>query len=69
VVTVVIGPPLRPMSGHEGEGTPAAAMHWVVVTVELVAPTELVLFTTDTLQVTCSPPLPVPPPGKSGGLH
>ena len=30
------------LSGQEGYTTPAAARHWVVVTVELVAPDELV---------------------------
>jgi hypothetical protein len=39
-------------SGQDGNGTPAAAKHALVVTVELVAPVEDVVFTTVTVQVT-----------------
>lgn len=45
--------------------TPAAAKHAVMVTVELVAPAEVIVFTTVTLHVT-SYPAPVE---KEGGLH
>lgn len=70
VVTVVVGPPLVPISTQEGNGTPAALMHSLVVTVELVAPVDVVLFTTVTEQVTCSPAAAGRvAPGKSGGLH
>jgi hypothetical protein len=48
-VALVTGPRF---SGHEGNGTPAAAKHALVVTVELVAPVALVVFTTVTVQVT-----------------
>jgi hypothetical protein len=48
-VVLVIGPEF---SGQEGNGTPAAAKHALVVTVELVAPVEVVVFTTVTVQVT-----------------
>jgi hypothetical protein len=48
-VVLVIGPEF---SGHEGNGTPAAARHALMVTVELVAPVEVVVFTTVTVQVT-----------------
>jgi len=61
-VLLVIGPEFR---GQEGYGTPAAARHALVVTVELVAPVEEVLFTTVTVQVTWNPAVV----GKSGGLH
>jgi hypothetical protein len=46
---LVTGPEFR---GQEGNGTPAAAKHALVVTVELVAPKEEVVFTTATVQVT-----------------
>jgi hypothetical protein len=49
VVVLTIGPEF---SGQEGNGTPAAARHALAVTVELVAPVELVVFTTETEQVT-----------------
>jgi hypothetical protein len=45
----VTGPEFR---GQEGNGTPAAAKHALVVTVELVTPVEVVVFTTVTVQVT-----------------
>ena len=61
-MVLVIGPEF---SGQEGNGTPAAAKHALVVTVELVAPVEVVVFTTVTVQVTCFPAVM----GKSGGLH
>lgn len=61
-VLVVTGPEFR---GQEGNTTPAAARHALVVTVELVAPVEEVLFTTVTVQVTWNPAVI----GKSGGLH
>ena len=48
-VVLVIGPEF---SGQDGNGTPAAAKHALVVTVELVAPVDVVLFTTETVQVT-----------------
>ena len=48
-VLLVIGPEF---SGHEGNTTPAAAKHALVVTVELVAPVEEVVFTTVTVHVT-----------------
>jgi hypothetical protein len=48
-VVLVIGPEF---SGQEGYTTPAAAKHALVVTVELAAPVEVVLFTTVTVQVT-----------------
>lgn len=51
--------------GQEGNTTPAAAKHALVVTVELVAPLELVVLTTVTVQVTWKPAVM----GKSGGLH
>jgi hypothetical protein len=59
---LVTGPRFR---GHEGNTTPAAAKHALVVTVELVAPLELVVLTTVTVQVTWKPAVM----GKSGGLH
>ena len=62
-VVLTTGPEL---SGQLGKGTPAAAKQALVVTVELVAPVEDVLFTTVTLHVTSSPAVL---PGKSGGLH
>jgi hypothetical protein len=61
-VVLVIGPEF---SGQEGNGTPAAAKHALVVTFELVEPVEVVVFTTVTVQVTCFPAVV----GKSGGLH
>ncbi len=48
-VVLVIGPEF---SGQEGNGTPAAARHALTVTVELVAPVEVVVFTTETVHVT-----------------
>ena len=59
---LVIGPEF---SGQEGNTTPAAAKQALVVTVELVAPVEDVLFTIVTVHVTWNPA----PVGKSGGLH
>ena len=59
---LVIGPEF---SGQDGNTTPAAASHALVVTVELVTPVEEVLFTTVTVQVTWNPAVI----GKSGGLH
>jgi len=44
-------------------------MHSLVVTVELVAPVEVVLFTTVTEQVTSFPAPAGAVAGKSGGLH
>ena len=58
----MIGPRFN---GQDGNTTPAAAKHSLVVTVELVAPVEDVLFTIVTVQVTWNPA----PVGKSGGLH
>lgn len=49
----------------EGGVTPAAAKQPVEVTVELVAPSGLMLFTMVTLQFTSNPA----PVGKAGGLH
>ncbi len=61
VVVLLTGPRLR---GQEGNVTPAAAKHAVAVTVELVAPLELMVLTTATMQVTWSAVM-----GNSGGLH
>lgn len=61
-VVLVMGPKFR---GQDGNGTPAAARHALVVTVELVVPLALVVLTTVTVQVTCLPAVM----GKSGGLH
>lgn len=61
-VVLVIGPKFR---GQDGNVTPAAAKHTLVVTVELVAPLELLVLTTATVQVTWNPAVM----GKSGGLH
>jgi len=47
VVTVVVQP--------KGANTPAAARHAVAVTVELVAPAAVTVFTTATVQVTWNP--------------
>jgi hypothetical protein len=52
-------------SGHEGKTTPAAPSQALMVTVELVAPVEDVLFTTVTAQVIWNPA----EVGMSGGLH
>jgi hypothetical protein len=49
VTVLVTGPRF---SGQEGNTTPAAAKQALVVTVELVAPVELVVFSTVTLHVT-----------------
>ena len=57
VLTVVVQP--------EGGNTPAAAKQVVAVTVELVAPGEVLVFTIVRVQVT-SYPAPV---GKAGGSH
>jgi hypothetical protein len=63
---VTIGPPLGPrLRGQEGKYTPGAAKHELVVTTELVAPVELVVFTTVTVQVSCR----AGSVGVSGGLH
>ena len=62
VVVLVTGPEFK---GHDANTTPAAAKHALVVTVELVAPLELTVLTTVTVQVTWS----AAPEGKSGGLH
>jgi hypothetical protein len=48
-VVAVTGPAFK---GQDGNGIPAAAKHALVVTVELVEPVEVVVFTTVTLQVT-----------------
>jgi ribosomal protein L24 len=61
-VVLVTGPKFK---GQEGNVTPAAARHALVVTVELVAPPEVVVFTTVTVQDTWKPAVM----GKSGGLH
>ena len=57
VVVLVVQP--------KGGRTPAAARHEVVVTVELVAPWGVMVFTIVVLQLTSNPA----PVGKSGGLH
>ena len=62
MLVLVIGPKF---SGQEGNTTPAAASHALVVTTELVAPVEDVLLTTATVHVTWNPAVI----GKSGGLH
>jgi hypothetical protein len=62
IVVLTTGPEFR---GQEGNGTPAAARHALVVTVELVAPVEVVVFTTVTEHVTWKSAVV----GKSGGLH
>ncbi len=57
MVTVVVQP--------EGGSTPAAAKHAVAVTVELVTPWDVMVFSTVTKQVTWNPA----PVGKAGGSH
>src|ERR1039458_7488711 len=57
VVTVVVQP--------EGGSTPAAAKHAVTVTVELVTPWAVTVFSIVTVQVTSNPA----PVGKAGGSH
>jgi len=57
VVTVVVQP--------AGGSTPAAARHAVTVTVELVTPWAVVVFSIVTAQVTSNPA----PVGKAGGSH
>jgi hypothetical protein len=57
VVTVVVQP--------EGGSTPAAARHAVTVTVELVTPWAVTVFSIVTVQVTSNPA----PVGKAGGSH
>lgn len=65
-IVVTTGPPFDPiLRGQEGKYTPGAAKHELVVTTELVAPVELVVFTTVTVQVCCRAGLM----GVSGGLH
>ena len=65
LVTGSVLPLVTAFPGQEGYTTPAAAKQALVVTVELVAPVELVEFSTVTLHVTVRPA----PVGKSGGLH
>ncbi len=57
MVTVVVQP--------AGGSTPAAAKHAVTVTVELVTPWAVVVFSIVTVQVTWNPA----PVGKAGGSH
>ena len=57
MVTVVVQP--------EGGSTPAAARHAVTVTVELVTPWAVTVFSIVTVQVTSNPA----PVGKAGGSH
>jgi hypothetical protein len=48
-VVLTTGPRFR---GHDGNVTPAAPKHALVVTLELVAPVAVLVFTTATVQVT-----------------